>query len=116
MQLVGKIAEAIDSTNVRLVELETERNENLREVANWLGKDVVISDNEDNNAVIRTYGDCTTTKKYSHVDLIVMIDGMDGDRGTVVAGGRGYFLKGTFPYHRLIDVAEIYSQCRRNQS
>ncbi|XP_003747124.1 probable serine--tRNA ligase, cytoplasmic [Galendromus occidentalis] len=105
--VVGKIAEAIESTNVRLVELETERNENLREVANWLGKDVVISDNEDNNAVIRTYGDCTTSKKYSHVDLIVMIDGMDGDRGTVVAGGRGYFLKGAavFLEQALIQLA-----------
>ncbi|KJH50044.1 serine--tRNA ligase domain protein [Dictyocaulus viviparus] len=28
------------------------------------------------------------------VDLAVMIDGFDGDRGTMVAGGRGYFLKG----------------------
>ncbi|XP_022649289.1 probable serine--tRNA ligase, cytoplasmic [Varroa jacobsoni] len=92
--LVGKVADAIEKTNKRLVELEEERNENLREVANWLGEGVVISDNEDNNEVIRTYGNCTVTKKYSHVDLIVMIDGMDGERGTVVAGGRGYFLKG----------------------
>ena len=98
-QLVGQIAEAIESTNARLVELENDRSENLREVANWLGKDVVISDNEDNNAVIRTFGDCTTTKKYSHVDLIVMIDGADCERGTLVAGGRGYFLKGTSPFH-----------------
>lgn len=36
-----------------------------------------------------------TKKKYSHVDLIVMIDGFDGERGSAVAGGRGYFLKGT---------------------
>lgn len=27
------------------------------------------------------------------IDLCVMIDGFDGDRGTSVAGGRGYFLK-----------------------
>lgn len=33
-------------------------------------------------------------KKYSHVDLIHMIDGMDGERGTGVSGGRGYFLTG----------------------
>lgn len=90
------MADAIEKTNKRLVELEEERNENLREVANWLGEGVVISDNEDNNEVIRTYGNCTVTKKYSHVDLIVMIDGMDGERGTVVAGGRGYFLKGGY--------------------
>lgn len=76
------------------MELEDERNESLREVANWLGEGVVISDNEDNNEVVRTHGDCTITKKYSHIDLIIMIDGMDGERGSVVAGGRGYFLKG----------------------
>ncbi|VDP90662.1 unnamed protein product [Echinostoma caproni] len=33
------------------------------------------------------------TKQYSHVDLVVMVDGFDGERGTSVAGGRGYFLK-----------------------
>ena len=30
----------------------------------------------------------------TNLDLVVMVDGFDGDRGTVVAGGRGYFLKG----------------------
>lgn len=42
----------------------------------------------------RTWGDCSFKKKYSHVDLIHMIDGMDGERGTGVSGGRGYFLTG----------------------
>ena len=41
----------------------------------------------------RTFGTLDTRKKYSHVDLITMIDGYDGERGTLVAGGRGYFLK-----------------------
>lgn len=36
-----------------------------------------------------------------------MIDGMDGERGTVVAGGRGYFLTGpaVFLEQALIQVA-----------
>ena len=38
-------------------------------------------------------GDCETKKKYSHIDLLVMIDGVDYERGSVVSGGRGYFLK-----------------------
>jgi len=42
--------------------------------------------------VEKTVGDCTLRKTYSHVDLIHMIDGMDGERGAVVAGGRGYYL------------------------
>lgn len=41
----------------------------------------------------RIWGDCTVRKKYSHVDLVVMVDGFEGEKGTVVAGSRGYFLK-----------------------
>lgn len=40
-----------------------------------------------------TWGDCTVQKKYSHVDLVVMIDGFEGEKGAIVAGSRGYFLK-----------------------
>ena len=47
---------------------------------------------QDENGIERTSGDCEVKKKYSHVDLIHMIDGMDGDRGATVAGSRGYFL------------------------
>lgn len=49
------------------------------------------------NKVERTWGDCSAQKKYSHVDLVVMIDGYDGERGAVVAGSRGYFLKASSP-------------------
>ena len=42
----------------------------------------------------RTFGDCVTKKKYSHVDLIHMVEGVDIERGTVTAGGRGYYLMG----------------------
>ena len=48
---------------------------------------------QDENGVERTFGDCETRKKYSHVDLVVMVDGYDGERGAVTSGGRGYYLK-----------------------
>lgn len=48
---------------------------------------------DEDNKVERTWGDCTVQKKYSHVDLVVMIDGFEGEKGAVVAGSRGYFLK-----------------------
>ena len=48
-------------------------------------------------------GDCQIRKKYSHVDLLVMIDGVDYERGAAVAGGRGYFLK-----VRLICINIVY--------
>uniref|UniRef100_A0A2R5LLG9 serine--tRNA ligase n=1 Tax=Ornithodoros turicata TaxID=34597 RepID=A0A2R5LLG9_9ACAR len=86
------IDEAIVRCNEDLERLQRERNEALREVGNWLHESCVVSDNEDENAVIRTHGDVESRKKYSHVDLIVMVDGMDGERGAVTAGGRGYYL------------------------
>jgi len=72
---------------------EAERDAALFEVGNWLSDKGVVSDNEDENGLVRTWGDCDSVKKYSHVDLVAMIDGFDGDRGANVAGGRGYFMK-----------------------
>ena len=46
------------------------------------------------NRTERTFGDITQRTKYSHVDLIHMIGGADLERGTVTAGGRGYYLMG----------------------
>uniref|UniRef100_A0A1I7TDD3 Seryl_tRNA_N domain-containing protein n=1 Tax=Caenorhabditis tropicalis TaxID=1561998 RepID=A0A1I7TDD3_9PELO len=78
-------------TAAAVVAHENARHEKLVQIGNLLHESVVVSDNEDNNKVERTFGDLTTVKKYSHVDLVVMVDGFDGERGTVVAGGRGYF-------------------------
>uniref|UniRef100_A0A0K8R6Y5 Putative seryl-trna synthetase n=1 Tax=Ixodes ricinus TaxID=34613 RepID=A0A0K8R6Y5_IXORI len=83
------IDEAIVQCNVDLEKHEGVRNDALREMGNWLHESCVVSNDEEENAVIKTHGDVVTRKKYSHVDLIVMIDGMDGDRGSVTAGGRG---------------------------
>lgn len=60
-------------------------------MGNVVHDSVPVSDNEDNNEVVRTVGDAAinkTSKKYSHIDLIAMIDGVDTTRGAVVAGAR----------------------------
>ncbi|KAK0161280.1 hypothetical protein PV327_009767 [Microctonus hyperodae] len=103
----GLIDEEIVKNGDELVKIEIERNSALREVGNHLDSSVPVSNDEDENKVERTFGDCTQRKKYSHVDLIHMIDGMDGDRGAAVAGGRGYFLTGpaVFLEHALIQYA-----------
>ncbi|XP_022913830.1 serine--tRNA ligase, cytoplasmic [Onthophagus taurus] len=90
----GLIDDAISKNEKDLLEVEKERNSALREVGNHLHESVPVSNDEDENKVERTFGDCTIKKKYSHVDLICMIDGMDGERGAVVSGGRGYYLTG----------------------
>lgn len=52
-------------------------------------------------------GDCEAKKKFSHYDLIYMIDGLNSEKGAVVGGGRGYFLTGAavFLEHALIQHA-----------
>lgn len=90
----GLIDQAMVENERLLQEAEQKRNTALREVGNHLHESVPVSNDEEENKVERTYGDCTKKGKYSHVDLIVMIDGMNGEKGTVVSGGRGYFLTG----------------------
>ncbi|XP_034933702.1 serine--tRNA ligase, cytoplasmic [Chelonus insularis] len=101
------IDDEIEKNNQELIKTEAERNSALREVGNHLDPSVPVSNDEEENKVERTFGDCTQRKQYSHVDLIHMIDGMDGERGIAVAGGRGYFLKGAavFLEHALIQFA-----------
>lgn len=95
---IKKVRVLIDAAVVenekKLAEAEAARNSALREVGNHLHESVPISDNEDENKVERTFGDCTANSKYSHVDLIHMIDGVNVEKGVVVSGGRGYFLTG----------------------
>jgi len=95
---IKKIRAVIDENmhkcEVDRQELEKIRHSNLFEIGNWLHNSVVISNDEEENEIVRVVGDCSATKKYSHVDLLQMIDGVDYERGAVVAGNRGYFLKG----------------------
>ncbi|CAD1480054.1 unnamed protein product [Heterotrigona itama] len=101
------IDDAIRTNDKNLISTELERNRALKEIGNVLHESVPISNDEEENKVERTYGDCTQQKRYSHVDLIHMIDGIDGERGTSVSGGRGYFLTGpaVFLQHALIQLA-----------
>jgi len=89
------IDEAISQNNVDLEKLANLRDSTLKEIGNWLHPSVPVSNDEDaDNRTERTYGDIEGRKKYSHVDLIHMIGGMDAERGTVTSGGRGYYLMG----------------------
>ncbi|CAF0751399.1 unnamed protein product [Rotaria sp. Silwood1] len=84
----------IEKTKENLVRIEHDRNSNLHEIGNIVHESVPVSNNEDDNITERTFGDVETRKKHSHFDLMYMIDGYDGDRGALVAGSRGYFMKG----------------------
>merc|ERR1712137_1313210 len=89
------IDEAMAANNQVLEDQAKVRDDTLREIGNWLHPSVPVSNDEDaDNRTERTFGDIEQRKKYSHVDLIHMIGGMDAERGTVTAGGRGYYLMG----------------------
>jgi len=102
------VDQAIEDNKNKLTELEAARDEVLKEMSNWLHPSVPISNDEDkDNRTERTWGDVTVRTKYSHVDLIHMIGGVDTERGTVTSGGRGYYLLGpaVFLQQGLIQLA-----------
>ena len=92
-----------------------ERDQFLWEIGNLVHSSVPVSDDEENNIVERIYlpekgvisdsGEIEPLKKsmeqlfpdkpLNHVDLFLMVDGVDLERGAVVASSRGYFMKGT---------------------
>ena len=93
--LVAQMAQLIPETQAQAEKLLETRDAALGHIGNQLGDDVPISNDEDaDNAVVRMVGDVKADKKYSHVDLVQMVDGVDLERGSKVAGNRGYFLKG----------------------
>ena len=72
-------------------------NKLLVKIGNLVHDSVPVSDDEENNVVYHSFG--LDSKRMednlpNHVDLIAMLDIADTERGTDVAGGRGYFLKG----------------------
>ncbi|KAH9616026.1 hypothetical protein KSS87_014844 [Heliosperma pusillum] len=83
-------------------ELETEVQEKKAElhaklelVGNLIHDTVPISFDEANNEVIRKWGDQRIEPNLkSHVDLVELLGIVDMKRGTNVAGGRGFYLKG----------------------
>uniref|UniRef100_A0A6G3MG96 serine--tRNA ligase n=1 Tax=Henneguya salminicola TaxID=69463 RepID=A0A6G3MG96_HENSL len=95
LKLLSKnIDNEIANTSKILNTTEKERDDILNEIGNILHCSVFISNNEEFNEVLRISGDCAVQKTFSHVDLLLMINGADYKRGSAIAGNRGYFLKG----------------------
>ncbi|KAH9614786.1 hypothetical protein KSS87_022896 [Heliosperma pusillum] len=67
----------------------------LELVGNLIHDTVPISIDEANNQVIRTWGEQRIEANLiSHVDLVELLGIVDTKRGSNVAGGRGFYLKG----------------------
>ncbi|KAI3688485.1 hypothetical protein L2E82_46093 [Cichorium intybus] len=64
-------------------------------VGNLVHDSVPVSNDEANNAVVRTWGEKRTEPKLkNHVELVELLGIADLKRGANVAGGRGFYLKG----------------------
>jgi seryl-tRNA synthetase len=83
----------IEKLNADVVVADKAVEHLLNSVGNIVHADVPISNNEDNNKVVRTWGERKVLPKHHH-ELLYMIDGYDSARGVGVAGHRAYFLKG----------------------
>ncbi|KAK4753210.1 hypothetical protein SAY87_022008 [Trapa incisa] len=101
----GDASEMIASTNENK-KLTAEKEVEVRDawkalesrleiVGNLVHDSVPISDDEANNAIIRTSGERRVEAKLkNHVELVELLGIADLKRGSDVAGGRGFYLRG----------------------
>ncbi|XP_009784692.1 serine--tRNA ligase-like [Nicotiana tabacum] len=67
----------------------------LEIIGNLVHDSVPVSNDEANNAIVRSWGEKRTEKGLkNHVDLVELLGIADIKKGANVAGGRGYYLKG----------------------
>lgn len=87
----AKVAEA----EALEAQIAAERDAAIVPIGNIVHDSVPISDDEANNVIVKTWGNKREDEKlYNHVDLVQLLDIVDLENGTAVAGGRGYYLKG----------------------
>lgn len=97
----SQVESQVVELNKQMEECERNRDEALREIGNLIHQDVPISNDEDNNVVVREFGTKLTPeaagveKLMSHVDLIELIGGVNSEKGSLIAGSRGFFLMNT---------------------
>ncbi|AGO10367.1 AaceriABL088Cp [[Ashbya] aceris (nom. inval.)] len=105
----------------QLIEQEQEQDKALREKVNQVGNivhpSVVVSNDEANNELVRTWrpeglqevgptASCTgQPAKLSHHEVLLRLDGYDPERGVKISGHRGYFFRnyGVFLNQALIN-------------
>ncbi|KAK9124251.1 hypothetical protein Sjap_013853 [Stephania japonica] len=67
----------------------------LEAVGNLVHDSVPISDDEANNLVVRSWGEKRAEENFrNHVELVELLGIADFKKGALVAGGRGFYLKG----------------------
>lgn len=77
---------------------ESLRDRKIRAIGNYVHDSVPVSNNEDDNSIIRTWSpDNFVAEKpncLSHHEVLTRLDGYDPERGVKIVGHRGYCLTG----------------------
>nr|XP_043626311.1 serine--tRNA ligase [Erigeron canadensis] len=87
--------DSIAKKNTEVQEAWKELYSKLDKVGNLVHDSVPVSNDEANNAIVRTWGEKRMEPKLlNHVELVEKLGIADLKAGANVAGGRGYYLKG----------------------
>lgn len=89
------VANEIKELSPKIEEYMKLREDNRYKVGNIIDEDVPISDTEDDNVIVKAYGEIPEFdfEPLNHVDLIEKIDGADLQTAASVSGARFYYLK-----------------------
>lgn len=87
-----------DSFTNQANEHEEMRTLLLKKIGNILHESVPIGKDDESNVLVRVETVKNNTTERPHYELIKMIDGVDTEAGSKIAGNRGYFLKGSVVY------------------
>jgi len=92
----SKIKKQIQETEPLVEDYLKKRDFYRHKVGNILISDVPIAEDEEGDKVLRKSGKIPkfNFKIYNHVDLVSMIDGVEIEKATKIAGSRFYYLKG----------------------
>lgn len=90
-----EVANEIKELGPKIEEYKQLRDDYRYKVGNIIDEDVPISDSEDDNEIVKKYGDVPEFdfEPLNHVDLIEKIDGADMKTAAEIAGARFYYLK-----------------------
>ncbi|KAL6553561.1 hypothetical protein OROGR_007403 [Orobanche gracilis] len=96
--MIRNSEEIKDSTAKKALEVEELHStllSKLELVGNLVHDSVPVSNDEANNVVVRAWGEKRTEPNLkNHVELVELLEIVDLKKGAIVAGGRGYYLKG----------------------
>ena len=90
------VGDSIQVKEAEITVLEAKVNELLLAIPNLTAPEVVVSENEDDNAIVDQVGELPSfsfTPK-DHVELAAALDLIEFDRATKVSGAKFYYLKG----------------------